>query len=1158
MQIQQIREYEALISSCNKENAIRFLSTIFGKNFGGKEEHAAEGISIIGSVTFDDTDGRPKPVLCCFKAMEKNLTERSSRRKQFDDSVKVLKQAFTNPYMGNGPVNGVFTQGLFFFCDDNGNFRLSLVTSEIANGKHELNNYRRQSFFVESGAQNNTFRHRLCKRISNFVELKEAFNVEKLSDDFFREYKVFYEDIVQYITGVRFIEDKKSYKREELSAPCDEIFDQFVESYETTENAEKAVRNYVKKLMGRLVFVQFLQKKGWLGISAEKSGWKGGDTCFLQNLFKNASDDEKNDFIDTVLEDVLFYAFNTKESDRKFKNKLLKQYKFPFLNGGLFEMDGDDKLKFALPAEAFHNENNEIALTERKNIYNKKWAKKRKPYFNKEACGLFDFFDRYNFTIDENDPTDAEVSVDPEMLGKIFENLLEDNKDKGAFYTPKEIVNYMVNESLIAYLETESSTSLRAKGEAIQSSSRSGLEPESIRNFVLTQDASAFTDDEKTLLNTKLAEVKICDPAIGSGAFPMGILNVLVKCRRALSDLPDEKNALANFKRHIIQNNIYGVDIEKGAVDIARLRFWLSLVVDEEAPEALPNLDFKIMQGNSLLECYEGIDLSDISGEKGNRKETHSKKIQTSMVFDKKEAIEQIQKDLSKFYKTDNHLEKESLTLSINENVKQYIKHIAIEQIKEKNKNIERDKLEKEIERKSNKIDLLPVPNDKFFLWHTYFRDVFDETKKGKSVVGGGFDIVIGNPPYGVSIKGDYRSAVVNELGKAPDFEIYYYFLIVASRLLRKNGLVSYIIPNTWLFNMFASAFRKDVCAKWNIVEVLDCSKFEIFENATVRNSIVFWRKPDKIINRQFFYKSTADAENFAQLVNQNKSIVDKEDLLKMNQNWGLAFKLSPKTIQIVNKISNTGMKLSHYYPEISQGLIAYDKYKGQSEKVIKNKAYHHSQFKPGLKSWLWGEDVRRYSVRWNGKEWLDYCKGIANPRQPHFFTKKRLLVREITNPSIYAAITEEELYNDPAIIIVLDNDSYPIKVVLAILNSKMATFFHFNHSPKATKGSFPKILVQDIKDFPIPSASKEDQQDIIDLVDKILTAQKADPQEKTSDLELQIDKLVYKLYDLTGPEIDIIEKSFAQAKEKAENNTSSKTKTTSQKKYLEDSDEEL
>ena len=213
------REFEDIIKDCDKIRIVNFLKTLFkgdsrgnGK-FGGTEQQATDGITILGSVTLFTQDRRPKPILCCAKQMDGVLTERSSRRKQFDIAVKVLKENFIHPYMGNGPVQGSFTQGLFFFFDEPGNFRLSLVTCDIVSGKMELNNYRRQSFFIEAGKRNNTFRTRLCEKspFSSFDDFKAAFDVEKLSDDFFREYKVFYEDIVQYITGKRIV--KKIYQR---------------------------------------------------------------------------------------------------------------------------------------------------------------------------------------------------------------------------------------------------------------------------------------------------------------------------------------------------------------------------------------------------------------------------------------------------------------------------------------------------------------------------------------------------------------------------------------------------------------------------------------------------------------------------------------------------------------------------------------------------------------------------------------------------------------------------------------------------------------------------------------------------------------------------------------------------------------------------------
>ena len=311
-------------------------------------------------------------------------------------------------------------------------------------------------------------------------------------------------------------------------------------------NDEKKIRDYIKKMMGRITFLHFLQRKGWMC----------GDLNYMQNLFQRSS--HQDDYLDAVLEPLFFGILNTKPEQREAlfekyswdKTLLAEWSDIPYLNGGLFERDENDEPESKFPAEYFER--------------------------------LFNFFSEYNFTIDENDPNDAEVGVDPEMLGKIFENLLEDNKDKGAFYTPKEIVRYMCQESLIAYLETNTS-----------------IAKEKIRNFVLSPEDGIADISEKwrCSLIKALENVKICDPAIGSGAFPMGLLNELLKCREALvetstlwrlNESEKPKYNRAEIKKSIIQNNIYGVDIEKGAVDIARLRFWLSIVVDEEHHRLCP------------------------------------------------------------------------------------------------------------------------------------------------------------------------------------------------------------------------------------------------------------------------------------------------------------------------------------------------------------------------------------------------------------------------------------------------------------------------------------------------------------------------------------------------------------------------------------------
>lgn len=967
-----------------------------------------------------------------------------------DGSVLRRKVGLRNlirPYLGYG-----FDAALAVF-NDGTNWRLSL----ICDLKEDATSTKRFTYvFGDEKAFYKTPILRfesLRTKANEFLEIKKAFSVEALSDDFFAAYRKQYAEFVKFLTGKEYVKKGNKWVEQETGEPDVQYFTSFKED-------DKLVRDYIKKMMGRIVFLYFLQSKGWLA----------GNLHYMHDLFYDASDEVKGDFLDKVLEPMFFGLLNTKPEDRSsapLVNGVGVKYipnadKIPYLNGGLFQQEKIDEVDSVFPAGMFQS--------------------------------LFDFFDSYNFTIDENDPNDAEVGVDPEMLGKIFENLLEDNKDKGAFYTPKEIVRYMCQESLTAYLQTDIDDA-EVK--------------EHIANYVKTNDVEELGGASSELamsIDQKLIDVKICDPAIGSGAFPMGLLRELYACRKSI-EIFEEDNA-ADIKRHIIQNNIYGVDIEKGAVDIARLRFWLALIIDEKEPMPLPNLDFKIMQGNSLLESYKGVDLDVTSKKLKTGKDTKKTRGVLSLAFEETDVQKTIQDLVKSYFSITDHTLRAQRRQQIDKYVKDYIKICA-----EGNHEVQ------------DAVDELEIPNDQFFLWHTYFADVFEQ---------GGFDIVIGNPPYGVSIKDDYRKAVVASWGNVPDYEIYYYFIVLAAPLLKEKGIMSYIIPNTFLFNTFAKHFREMLVEKWNVLEILDCTKFPIFESAVVRNAINLFQK-DSEGSKQVGYRNTANVTSFSDLLEREREFMTVESLLAMNQNWGLAYFLPTSIRNVVNLISSSPLTVKDVFPEISQGLIAYDKYKGQSEEIIKSRAYHSFIYKDGLKKWLLGEDVTRYNLTWNGKEYIDYCNGIANPRNPSFFVGKRMLVREITNPSIFAALIEIEAYNDPSIIIVKESRDYPIEILVGIMNSKLATFFHFNHSPKATKGAFPKILVQDIKEYPLPKVNLDERKILMRLVDDVTTIKKGKSIADTSALENQIDFLVYHLYGLTYDEVLIVDPETPISREEYE-----------------------
>ena len=368
-------------------------------------------------------------------------------------------------------------------------------------------------------------------------DLEQAFSVEALSKKFFDQYKEVYQLFTKHV--------------EEPSRLS--LF-----PAENKETQQKLARDFVKKMMGRIVFLYFLQKKGWMGC---ETAWNNGDEQFMQHLIESATPD--NNFYSSYLEPLFFDTLNQRRENQNEECIIAgNSYgKVPFLNGGLFEREDRHPDLLTLDWSIFQR--------------------------------LFEVLNSYNFTIIEDDPDYKEVAVDPEMLGHIFENLLEDNKDKGAFYTPKEIVQYMCQESLIEYLTTQ----IGEKGEYDNETLSLA-----VRELVMKQEFTALNDlDQRAdrYVLEALRTVKVCDPAIGSGAFPMGILHEIFRMVEFLQEDRDIFPAIwemeewnpARVKEEIIQHSIYGVDIEKGAVDIARLRFWLSIIIDEDEPRPLPNLD---------------------------------------------------------------------------------------------------------------------------------------------------------------------------------------------------------------------------------------------------------------------------------------------------------------------------------------------------------------------------------------------------------------------------------------------------------------------------------------------------------------------------------------------------------------------------------------
>ena len=998
--------------------------------------------------------------------------------------------------------------------------------------------------------------------VINDQVLFDEFSVEALSDEFFNKYKTLYANFIQYITGKRVVKTGSKWEEKTIHDPNATLYAAF-------GNDDKRIRDYVKKLMGRITFLYFVQEKGWFD----------NDTNYLQKLFENSTPKYQDDFLDCVLEPFFYTVLNTEKPNRKkafadhnnnlrpsevrWDDSLLEKWeKIPFLNGGLFERDENDILRTKFPPQFFKNTNG----------YEENFVDKpptKDGYTWEMIPGIFDLFSQYNFTIDENDPEDAEVGIDPEMLGKIFENLLEDNKDKGAYYTPKEIVQYMCRESLIAYLQTD------ATDEAHK---------QRLRDFVSKHDATILQNPE--YVRKKIKNIKICDPAIGSGAFHMGMLNELVLCTEALDNYIDKKVNRAEIKKHIIQNSIYGVDIERGAVDIARLRFWLSLVIDEDKAVPLPNLDYKIMQGNSLLEQYEGIDLSKLQDKQFAVKMVEPQRDLFGRITEKQTKIDYYRADTaidlhddlkSYFYETD-HSKKAILKKRITEHVTDHIlynvherKNNALNKISDAESKIKdcESRISEQKERfkgktlpknfasdlesqivKCNKIIMEEkqnvakydsvfeelktldfTANEKFFLWHTWFDDVFKQ---------GGFDIIIGNPPY-VSAPTQLANTKLEQQRNCiissrqyqslyQKWDLYIPFIELGTQFIKSKGITTMIVPYPLTNQLYAKELRRIIINNYDMTQIVDLNGTKIFENATVSNCIPFISKQpssgkswicniddNKIIHHSFL-------QQHCDLVQDEKNFV-----------WNL-------TQEKRDTNRHSDMHVLGDFCYVSYGLRPNSDEKTAKGEFKKEDLINDTPDNIPRRKYIEAKDIEKYKI--NRVRFLEYGTDrspakLVRPTFNEWFEPSKLFFNRLGDLVGTIDYNNHYLHNDSIIGAALWIDLHGVenksitssikkfstmtraemeelsktvdlRYLLGIMNSKYAGVLLSN-----LRGGNYHIYPEHIRNIPIPTATPEQQAQIIAKVDDILAAKRNNPDADTSELEGEIDKLVYDLYGL-------------------------------------------
>ena len=620
----------------------------------------------------------------------------------------------------------------------------------------------------------------------------------------------------------------------------------------------------------------------------------------------------------------------------------------------------------------------------------------------------------------------------------------------------------MCRESLIAYLQT-------------------GIEDETtkeaIRQFVTTHNADALNlpyggrQEGASLcqqVDEALKNVKICDPAIGSGAFPMGLLKELFQCRTAIEGI--EQSKAAEIKKYIIQQNIYGVDIERGAVDIARLRFWLSLIVDEETPQALPNFDFKIMQGNSLLEQYKGVDLSTMTEKKADESGMLS-------IFD--DMIDVYRRDLRKmlaeYYNCTDHHEKQDLRARIIDNVKQ--------QLREQSVNVDFG-------------DLNLSGNNQFMLWHTWFYDVFSQ---------GGFDIVIGNPPYvsvrtknfDVSKKPIYKNTYTLAVGQ---YDLYTLFIEQSRRVLKDKGALAFIIPTRMLSNENFMAAREFVVKYIPIISYVNAQK--PFENVDVEANIMICLKgatPQKVDSVVF--NTNTKAFDYLSSISY-KSI----DLMPFSI---FPFVFKNDTIKVFDKLQRKAAQRLEVFLDITRGFEC-----GYNDKAIGF----------GLYRLIKAESIYPYVLQ-SGNEIMcspDFTN-ISKYKSKEVFMNVPKLMTKFCSNVISFAVDDIGYCNTNSVYNCQLRDYNDMKYLLAILNSHITTFW-FNTAFLNIDTIFPHIQKNQLEAIPIPLVTEETKRELSDIVEKILSAKRINFNTDTSALESEIDRLVYQLYGLTYDEVLIVD----------------------------------
>lgn len=996
---------------------------------------------------------------------------------------------------------------ILFVSESSLNYRLSLVTIDLKweegrRVKKEYSNPRRYSFFLGPETKTHTPETYLIKkgRIKDFEDLKKRFSIEVVNKDFYTQIAILFTKLAG---GKRSIGRTKYEEKGSLHLPS------------TSDDTIK--KEFSVRLIGRLIFCWFLKKK-----TSNK-----GIALLPEELLSSNSITQSPNFYHKVLEPLFFETLNTPIKERKKEYQIPPWSQIPFLNGGLFVSEHD---YYQVEQLGISKYTNTLGVPDN-------WLKE-----------IFEVFEIYNFTIDENTPIDVELSIEPEMLGRIFENLLAEinpetgntaRKSTGSYYTPRPIVEYMVDKSLKQYLLTKTN---------INENKISSL-------LAYGEEETNLNESEKDTVIDALDVIKIIDPACGSGAFPMGILQKMLLILQKID--PDSKKWLTKkvsqiedavarkefqkkveagnwnyaHKLGIIQNSIYGVDIQPIAVDISKLRFFLSLIVDERIDdskpnrgiESLPNLEFKFVCANSLIGLPKLKErqptLEDITYINAENEIKELKRIRDEYLLsygDKKIKLEE------KFKLIQNRI----FISSIKSNDTSQSKALS-------------------------QWDPFSGESCKWFDPEWIFG------------VKEGFDIAIANPPYYLIdpklkriSKQEHQYYRDHYLSFHGQTDILVFFYEKSFSILRSEGILTFISKNRWYNSPSYKKFCDFLCNK-NIF-ILDFDDTFIFEGVGVTTNILFIRKngksevtfwlydnsgPDNIFSWSHYEKKSATLKSGNKWNLLSDSIILKMQYCgEMILQGGCGHKITPgnyfKLIKTDDSIfipeDNTlrqkigHLKLSeeekkYIFPFTSSGNI-FPYYINAKRRYIFYLKETDIKNLPNVNNYF-----SKIKSKTDGDKWFEYHNGCGYRNEDLISRKNKIIFpgKMYLNRKSSFYLDEQGMVigMDCSALISKDNNT-SLKYVLGILNSKLI-WYYIRKSFKRYQGR----QTVDLEDIPILKASEEKQNPFIEIVDKILAITKSgdylenlDKQTQVQKYKNQIDRMVYKLYNLTDDEIEIVE----------------------------------